>query len=99
MTKADALARIAELTAALDDLERQRRKLAYERGYLRKSIVRTGRIMTPETRAKIAATKKGKKHTVEACENMRQAAQARAQRKRGMRVQDALEARIFGSRK
>lgn len=67
MTKEE---RIAELTREIDALERQRRKLVYERCVLRRSITKTGSTHSDETRAKLRASHLGMKPTEEARRKM-----------------------------
>lgn len=69
--------RIAELSAQIEALDIERRKLAHERGVLRKRIARTGKKHTPETRAKIGDAHRGMRHTKAACKRMSQAQKRR----------------------
>ena len=65
--------RIAELSAQIEALDIERRKLAHERGVLRRRIARAGQKHTPETIAKIRAALAGRKPSKAARKNMSQA--------------------------
>ena len=62
--------RIAELTKQIEALERERRKLVYERCVLRRSLARIGTKHSPETIAKLRASHTGLKASNEARRKM-----------------------------
>lgn len=72
-----SIARIEQLTQRIDEIERERRKLVYQRSILRRALARTGRTLPQEVRAKIAAAHIGIKPTAAARKKMSQ-----SQRKR-----------------
>lgn len=65
--------RIAELSAQIEALDIERRKLAHERGVLRRRIARTGKKHTPESIEKIRAAMLGRKPSKASRKNMSQA--------------------------